>query len=158
MITRAVVQSHKDQVEQVQRPCVCVVRCIYNTRLSLATVSVLLLYCSSLEEVLFIKSFKTSSPWCAIRSCLCGQEFPSNLLSLTLDHFSGLNSPTRTHTPQLFFMPKQDHYLLHFIVFVGCFHCPMEIGLQASLISVESLSMPSLLLVFQKQKSCSVAF
>ena len=64
MITQAVVQSCKDQVEQVQRPCVCVVRCMYNTKLSLATVSVSLLYCSSLEDVLSIKSFKTSSPCC----------------------------------------------------------------------------------------------
>lgn len=39
MITQAAVEICKDQVEQVQRTCVCVyaVRCIYNTRFSLAT-------------------------------------------------------------------------------------------------------------------------
>lgn len=93
MITQAVVRTHKDQVEQVRRPCVCVVRCMYNTRLSLATVSVLLLYCSSLEEVLFVKSFKSISPYCVARSCLRSQDFPSNLLYLTFGHFSGLIPP-----------------------------------------------------------------
>lgn len=102
MITQAVVRTHKDQVEQVRRPCVCVVRCMYNTRLSLATVSLLLLYCSSLEEVLFVKSFKSSSPYCVARSCLCSQDFPSDLLYLTFGHFSGLNSTHPPPPPQAF--------------------------------------------------------
>lgn len=59
MITQAAVEICKDQVEQVQRTCVCVyaVRCIYNTRFSLATASVLLLCCTSLEELLYVKDF-----------------------------------------------------------------------------------------------------
>lgn len=62
--------------------CVCAVGCIYNTRLSVTTASVLLLWCTSLEEVLFIKDFKTSSPCCAFPSCLCSQE----LLKLVIAH------------------------------------------------------------------------
>lgn len=124
MITQAVVRTYKDQVEQVRRAYVCVVRCMYNTRLSLAIVSVLLLYCSSLEGVLFVKSFKSSSPYCVAHSCLHSQDFPSNLLYLTLGHFSGLNS---THTPPTpsFFCPNRvvliNLYLLSFIVLLVVF-------------------------------------
>ena len=94
---QAGVPSCKEQVEQVRRPCACVVRCVYHPRLSLATVNLLSLYCPSLEEALFIKSFKTSSPCCVGNSCLCGQEFPSNLVS----HIWSFS------TPQLF-LPQWD--------------------------------------------------
>lgn len=64
--------------------------------------------------------------------------------------------------PPKLFLPKQgcSHQSLftEFHSSVGCFHSLMEVGLQAPLSSVESLFMPSLLLVFQEQKSFSVAF
>lgn len=75
MITQAAVQICEDQVEQVQRPCVCVLWGAY-----------IIQGCPWLQQVfyccvvLFVKDFKTSSPCCAVPSCLCSQEFPSNLL------------------------------------------------------------------------------
>lgn len=142
--------------------CVCAVGRIYNTRLSVTTASVLLLWCTSLEEVLFIKDFKTSSPCCAFPSCLCSQE----LLKLVSSRFVTFQVQIPPHlTSPSFFWPNRtemivvtNHYLLTFILFVGCFHFPLENGLQAPFISVESLSVPTLLPVFQNQKSSSVAF
>lgn len=130
MITRAVVQSRKDQVEQVQTPRVCVVRCMHNTKLSLATVSVLLLYCSSLEVLLFIKSFKASCAFCVVHSCLRSGVPPQTCYISHLVTFQALIPPT--HPTLGFFCQNRivpiNHYLLSFIVFVVVFFFSLPYG------------------------------
>lgn len=97
MIAQVALQSRKDQVEQVQRLWVCVVKCMYNTRPSLATVTVSLLCCLSPEVLLQKLLNQQALP--AVLSCLCSWDSLQTCFILLLVTFPVLIPPLPPPSP-----------------------------------------------------------